>query len=97
MTETPTTQTANQIAKALLEMNSTVVESIFTGVMTTVNDPLEIVQIAVQQATQGTLDTLDDYVAITLVEPPVGAPIPWFASGELSAAYSLQYIESINS
>ena len=85
----------DQIAKALLEMNSTVVETIYTGVATATDDPLEIIQAAVKMATHCTLDVIDDFGQIFVNGNDLGSQ-PFFDSRELSEAFDRVYTEAIN-
>lgn len=86
----------DQMAKALLEMNSTVVESIHTGVSTVCDDPLEVIQAAVRMTTLSTLDVIDEFAQILPTGSDLGST-PIFDGGELQAAFESTYAEAINS
>lgn len=86
----------DQMAKALLEMNSTVVESIYTGVKPVCEDPLEVIQAAVRMTTLSTLDTIEEFAQIFPAGNNLGS-MPFFDGGELQAAFESTYADAINS
>ena len=86
----------DQMAKALLEMNSTVVESIHTGVSTVCDDPLEVLQAAVRMTTLSTLDVIDEFAQIFPKGQDLGC-MPFFDGGELQTAFESTYADAINS
>ena len=91
------TDVQTQIAKALIEMNSTVVEAIYTGCATATDDPVEIITSAVKIATNMTLLTLEDYAQlhVTCAGDEAGDE-PWISCDRLNAEFDLAYAESIN-
>lgn len=87
------TDVQTQIAKALIEMNSTVVEAIYTGCATATDDPVEIITSAVKMATNMTLLTLEDYAQLHVT---CAGDEPWISCDRLNAEFDLAYAESIN-
>lgn len=90
------TEVQDQMAKALIEMNSTVVEAVYTGICTATDDKLEIIQSAVKMATNMTLLTLEDYAHLHVTCASDAGDEPWISCDRLNAEFDLAYAESIN-
>uniref|UniRef100_A0AB39CCA2 Uncharacterized protein n=1 Tax=Pseudomonas phage RVTF4 TaxID=3236931 RepID=A0AB39CCA2_9VIRU len=92
---TPMDIAADRIADELVEMNSTVVEEIYTGFATTTTDQLAVITEAVHLTTNMTLNVLDDHAQIF----PHGLDLgdnPWFDYGELQDRFNRNYADAIN-
>lgn len=86
-----------QLANALVDMNSTVVESVYTGICTATDDKLEIIQAAVKMATNMTLLTLEDHAIMQLTcVGDEGGEEPLVSFDRLSDEFDRVYTEAIN-
>lgn len=87
---------ADNLAHVLLELNSDLTESIYTGVATTITDRVDLIQHTVAATTRSVLDTLEEHV--TLVPHGYEAEDQFqFKLGDVRERFDRCYLQSINS
>jgi len=91
---TPMEIFTDQVADALVELNSTLVEDIYMGFATTTKDPLAIIQESVFQATHLTIDVLGEHSVLLNMGTDEQEP---FDFDKLQQKFLENYAATINS